>query len=59
MTAEADESAAAGWGTTEDVAETDFSGQQLVTIDAPEVKLFGKWSLQEVDVSDVSLVVCL
>ena len=25
-------------------------------LEAPEVKLFGKWNLQEVDVSDISLV---
>lgn len=30
----------------------------LVTnIDAPDVKLFGKWTLNDVEVSDISLVV--
>lgn len=50
--------AADGWTTEEMPIDNDGGGQQLVTIDVPEVKLFGKWSLNEVEVNDISLVVC-
>ena len=48
--------AADGWTTEEMPIDNDGGGQQLVTIDVPEVKLFGKWSLNEVEVNDISLV---
>ncbi len=31
--------------------------QPATNIDTPDVKLFGKWSLNDVEVSDISLVV--
>lgn len=40
------------WGEPEAIEEQP-------TIEAPEVKLFGKWSLNDVEVSDISLVVRL
>lgn len=27
-------------------------------IDTPDIKLFGKWSLNDIEISDISLVVC-
>ena len=34
------------------------SGQLEPEADLPEIKLFGKWSCDEVNVSDMSLQVC-
>lgn len=60
MASEIDENTAdnvgGGWA-TEEIPMEDNGANQLVTIDVPEVKLFGKWSLNEVEVSDISLVV--
>jgi len=43
------------WGTAEDV-EMDGAAPPASMIDLPEVKLFGKWSLNDLEVSDISLV---
>lgn len=60
MATEVDENTAVAdpWSTVEDVSGGE-SMHQLVTLDVPEIKLFGKWSLNDVDVSDISLVVCI
>lgn len=42
-----------GWGVEEMAADTGDNGP--VSIDVPEVKLFGKWTLNDVEVSDISL----
>lgn len=51
------------WGTTEDFSKEGGEGfgfgdeQQLVSMDLPEVKLFNKWQLNDIEISDISLVV--
>ena len=42
--------------TAEPLAEQHVIAQ--ATLDSPDVKLFGKWPLAEIDVNDISLVVC-
>ncbi|KAI3422536.1 ribosomal protein S5 [Globodera pallida] len=42
------------WGGVEEVGGEEST--QLVSLDVTEVKLFGKWSLNDVEVSDISLV---
>uniref|UniRef100_A0A915EFS6 40S ribosomal protein S5 n=1 Tax=Ditylenchus dipsaci TaxID=166011 RepID=A0A915EFS6_9BILA len=37
-------------------AIVDDQSMLVANIDAPDVKLFGKWSLNDVEVSDISLV---
>lgn len=44
------------WGPAVDVANGE--DMQMISMDLPEVKLFGKWSLNDVEVTDASLVVC-
>lgn len=44
------------WG---DVGETFQTNAGTTTqVELPEVKLFGKWSCEDVEVSDMSLQVC-
>jgi len=45
-----------GWGAEAEVVAEDVDSPMAITIDVPEVRLFGKWSLNEVEVSDISLV---
>lgn len=45
---------AGGWGNEE---VYDNQGPTATMMDLPEVKLFGKWSLNDVEVTDISLVV--
>ncbi|KAF7634613.1 Ribosomal_S7 domain-containing protein [Meloidogyne graminicola] len=42
------------WGPAVDVANGE--DMQMISMDLPEVKLFGKWSLNDVEVTDASLV---
>jgi len=43
------------WGATD--VPGGQGDMQMTTIDFPEIKLFGKWSLSDIEVNDPSLVV--
>ena len=45
------------WGTATD--EPVVAAEQFAVVTTPEIKLFGKWSTDDVQVSDISLTVSL
>ena len=44
------------WGADEPIAA---QAEQYAVVAAPEIKLFGKWSTDDVQVSDISLTVSM
>ena len=43
------------WG----AEEAGVAGEQYTVVAAPDIKLFGKWSTDDVQVSDISLTVSI